>query len=257
MSVGPDDRGVPQPASIEPPTSDGLLDDIDGKSTGISSNKAKGLKRIAGWMPTTGQALLSKIARPARTPQNLEADTPNALTAIQDATAVASPNLQEISVQLQQTIAAAITKALNGWTGYLGAQVGGHVIRLTAERFTATIIARTGTLLKGAVNDPDLHKVAVMLVKEAVIEAAYMAGGRVGGKAMEGVANNIAERFLRALGSDQHTAAAGTSGLELAEPPQRSIAEEAGDRNLAAPVDPDAAQKKTSQDSSKTFIDFR
>jgi len=244
MSIDPDDKGIPRPAGAEPPIQSGLLDNTDVKSASISANQAKGLQRIAGWMPTTGGALLSKIPRLTRTPHKLEADTPSMLTALQDDAAIAPPNLEDAatSIQLHQTIAAAITKALSGWTGYLGGQAGGHVIRLTAERFTATIIARTGTLLKEAANDPDLHKVAVTLVKQAVIEAAFMAGGRLGGNAMEGVANNVAERFLRVLDADQPTAATGIPRLELIEPAEQSIADEAGDQKRAAPVDPDAAQ---------------
>jgi hypothetical protein len=55
-----------------------------------------------------------------------------------------------------------------------------------------------------------------------------MAGGRFGGRAIEGIANDVAaERFLRILGTEPDTAATNTSSLELAELVQQTIADEA------------------------------
>lgn len=240
MPSEPDDAGTPSSGDPEAPAFAGSPASGDRKDVVPSSSKVKGFQWVAGWVPGTSNELLSKIPRLLQFPNKGRpeaSDLPPKGHSEPNATSVPAPSSQAIaaSIQLQQTVAVAITKALTGWAGFLGRSA---VIKLTAEKFTATVIDRTGSLLKEAVNDPDLHKVAVTVVKEAVIEAAYMAGGRVVGRAMEGVANNVAERFLRALGSEPAAAKPDAPSLEISGPTEPAISGKSGDSKLLAAVDP-------------------
>jgi hypothetical protein len=175
------------PALI-PPLEPAAVPTVAGTDRTVDSGAR--LPRLTGWIPGARDVIASRLS----CAKNEPADAP--------------PAQPLAGAQLQDVIAAAVSKALAGLPAMHGVPIAAVAMKSMADKVARLIIERGGAQLRRAANDPDLHRIGVTIAREAVIEAGYLFGGRIGGRAIEPVAAGIAERIMRALGTQPVDAAA-------------------------------------------------
>jgi hypothetical protein len=127
MPSASDGAGTPPSGEPEPPIVAGPPDPATQKDVVPPADKVRGFQWMPGWgdrpqgrPPGTPNELLRKIPRLVQFPNRAGGEPPGSLAQSEPGvTAVAAPSPQATaaSIQLQQTVAVAITNALGSWAG--------------------------------------------------------------------------------------------------------------------------------------------